>query len=426
MNKKLKLILIIAAAVILLTAVVIAAVLLRSGDAPVETSPPPTPTDTPEPVEPTEPADEIVVKARVALAGDVVMHSGLLAEGQRTDGSFDFAPVFGIVKNYIANADYAACSLVASLGQSNYTAYPRFRSPAALANSLSEVGFNLINTATSHAVDGFKDGVDYTLDCLDSVGLAHVGTYRNEEERAYPVTFVDLNGIRVAFLSYTFDTNQIPVAGFEYAVNICTTDYLSGGTEINFDLIDADLKAAHDGGADAVFVFMSWGKEFETEPNEQQTVLAEHLFTQGADVIIGGHTRVPQPMERHEITDIYGETRTRFVCYSLGNLISCQNDEYTDISAVIDLELSKEQGSGRTWISDLSYAPIYMADLYDLGITDFDWHYRLVDLHTAIAAYESGEDWDFMTDKMYTDMVNSLADLHTFFGEELDYANKAQ
>ena len=54
------------------------------------------------------------------------------------------------------------------------------------------------------------------------------------------------------------------------------------------------------------------------------------------------------------------------------------------------------------------------------GINDFDWHYRVVDLHAAISAWESGNGWDFMTEEIYTDMVAALNAAHDFFGPELD------
>lgn len=389
-----------------------------------EPSAEPTPTPTPTP----EPTAEQTESATIAVGGDVVMHTGLNAEA-KTGDTYDYKPIFGTIADDIASADYAVCSLVTTFsGGTDYSSYPLFRSPDSLAASLAGVGFDLVNTATSHAVDSYKAGIDNTLDVLDSAGLAHVGTYRTQEERdaANGITTVTLNGISVAFLSYTCDTNQIPVSGFEYAVNCCTTDYLSGATTINYDRIAADMAAARNSGADIIFVFMSWGDEFETTPSDLQNTLADYLFKQGADVIIGGHTRVPQPMETREVTDIDGNTKTGYICYSLGNLISCQNDAYTDISAIVDITLSKGVDSGKVWISGVSYEPIYMVDLYDFNINDYGWHYRLADLHAAIDAYDAGQPWAFMTGEIYSEMVTALDDLHTFFGPELDRHDAAQ
>ncbi len=432
MNKKFKIVLItVLAAIVLVVAVIVIASLVKP-NAPAENSAPPVvagtlpPTDEPENTPEPSPEHVNTVTSTLAVGGDIVMHTGLNGEAMGDTG-YDYVPIFGILKDFIASADYSVCSLVTTFAEgANYTAYPLFKSPTDLAASIAQVGFNLVNTATSHCVDSFKDGIDYTLDTLDAAGLSHVGTYRTQEERDASGNryMADINGINVAFLAYTCDTNSVPVAGFEYAASICALDYLGGGTKIDYDLMQADISSAREAGADIVFVFMSWGTEFATEPNEQQVEIADFLFENGADIIIGGHCRVPQRMELRTVKDAGGNERTGFICYSLGNMLSCQNDEYTDISALVNIQLTKDTDTGEVWISDVSYKPIYMADLYDYGINDYGWHYRMVDLHAAINSYESGTPWEFITDEVYRDMADALEAVHEFFGAELDSAVK--
>lgn len=432
MNKKFKIVLItVLAAIVLVVAVIVIASLVKP-NAPAENSAPPVvagtlpPTDEPENTPEPSPEHVNTVTSTLAVGGDIVMHTGLNGEAMGDTG-YDYVPIFGILKDFIASADYSVCSLVTTFAEgANYTAYPLFKSPTDLAASIAQVGFNLVNTATSHCVDSFKDGIDYTLDTLDAAGLSHVGTYRTQEERDASGNryMADINGINVAFLAYTCDTNSVPVAGFEYAASICALDYLGGGTKIDYDLMQADISSAREAGADIVFVFMSWGTEFATEPNEQQVEIADFLFENGADIIIGGHCRVPQRMELRTVKDAEGNERTGFICYSLGNMLSCQNDEYTDISALVNIQFTKDTDTGEVWISDVSYKPIYMADLYDYGINDYGWHYRMVDLHAAINSYESGTPWEFITDEVYRDMADALEAVHEFFGAELDSAVK--
>lgn len=432
MNKKFKIVLItVLAAIVLVVAVIVIASLVKP-NAPAENSAPPVvagtlpPTDEPEHTPEPSPEHVNTVTSALAVGGDIVMHTGLNGEAMGDTG-YDYVPIFGILKDFIASADYSVCSLVTTFAEgANYTAYPLFKSPTDLAASIAQVGFNLVNTATSHCVDSFKDGIDYTLDTLDAAGLSHVGTYRTQEERDASGNryMADINGINVAFLAYTCDTNSVPVAGFEYAASICALDYLGGGTKIDYDLMQADISSAREAGADIVFVFMSWGTEFATEPNEQQVEIADFLFENGADIIIGGHCRVPQRMELRTVKDAEGNERTGFICYSLGNMLSCQNDEYTDISALVNIQFTKDTDTGEVWISDVSYKPIYMADLYDYGINDYGWHYRMVDLHAAINSYESGTPWEFITDEVYRDMADALEAVHEFFGAELDSAVK--
>lgn len=426
MNSKLKIALI-AIAVLVVLAIVIIVSLSVGGEPDVSATPQATAGVTPSAAPsatPSEQPDEpsSTTTAAIAVGGDIVMHTGLNTEAY-SSGEYDYTPIFGVLPDLISNADYAVCSLVSTLADGGtYTAYPLFRSPTSIADAISSVGFDLVNTATSHLADSYKDGIDSTLDALDAAGLNHVGTYRTQEERdsSGNRTMVDINGISVAFLAYTCDTNNVPVSGFEYAASICATDYLTGGTEIDYELMDSDIAAAREAGAELVFVFMSWGTEFSTSPSDLQYEIADGLISAGADVIIGGHCRVPQPMEMRTVRLDDGTERTAFVCYSLGNLLSCQNDDYTDISAILNIEITRNDDTGETVVSGVSYRPIYMADLYDYGINDYDWHYRVVDLHNAIAAWESGDDWGFMTEEIYTDMVIALEAAHEFFGGEFD------
>lgn len=426
MNSKLKIALI-AIAVLVVLAIVIIVSLSVGGEPDVSSTPQATAGVTPSAAPsatPSEQPDEpsSTTTAAIAVGGDIVMHTGLNTEAY-SSGEYDYTPIFGVLPDLISNADYAVCSLVSTLADGGtYTAYPLFRSPTSIADAISSVGFDLVNTATSHLADSYKDGIDSTLDALDAAGLNHVGTYRTQEERdsSGNRTMVDINGISVAFLAYTCDTNNVPVSGFEYAASICATDYLTGGTEIDYELMDSDIAAAREAGAELVFVFMSWGTEFSTSPSDLQYEIADGLISAGADVIIGGHCRVPQPMEMRTVRLDDGTERTAFVCYSLGNLLSCQNDDYTDISAILNIEITRNDDTGETVVSGVSYRPIYMADLYDYGINDYDWHYRVVDLHNAIAAWESGDDWGFMTEEIYTDMVIALEAAHEFFGGEFD------
>lgn len=426
MNSKLKIALI-AIAVLVVLAIVIIVSLSVGGEPDASATPQATAGVTPSAAPsatPSEQPDEpsSTTTAVIAVGGDIVMHTGLNTEAY-SSGEYDYTPIFGVLPDLISNTDYAVCSLVSTLADGGtYTAYPLFRSPTSIADAISSVGFDLVNTATSHLADSYKDGIDSTLDALDAAGLNHVGTYRTQEERdsSGNRTMVDINGISVAFLAYTCDTNNVPVSGFEYAASICATDYLTGGTEIDYELMDSDIAAAREAGAELVFVFMSWGTEFSTSPSDLQYEIADGLISAGADVIIGGHCRVPQPMEMRTVRLDDGTERTAFVCYSLGNLLSCQNDDYTDISAILNIEITRNDDTGETAVSGVSYRPIYMADLYDYGINDYDWHYRVVDLHNAIAAWESGDDWGFMTEEIYTDMVIALEAAHEFFGGEFD------
>ncbi len=379
----------------------------------------------PEPVVPdasfTEP--EAPIDVRLTFAGDIVAHSGLNEQAKREDGSYDYATVFGDLQNAISGADFAACTMETTFPNvTEYTGYPRFQSPAGLATSLKSIGFDLINTANNHSMDSWQSGLNRTLDVLDQNGLAHIGTYRSQEERDQNngIVVQEINGLRFAFLSFTYGTNGIPVTGMEYAVNVFFNDYMTTLSDVNYERLAADMEAARNLDTDMIVVMMHWGNEYQTSPAKYQQELSDFLFQEGADLIIGGHPHVPEPMELRRVTDKEGKEKTGFIVYSLGNLISCQDDPYTRLTAVLDIDVQKNPETGETYLKHISYRPMYMVDLRDMGVSA-DWRYRLWNLQEAISAYEAGDSLAVMNDGFYGTLTANLQDLHSVLDPEFDF-----
>lgn len=398
---------------------------------PVET-PAPTPEPTPEPTPtptPTPPPEPL--RANLLVAGDLVMHPGMNEQALR-DGvdKYDYKPMFEDIRPYIEAADYASCCMeTAFCGDGNYVGYPMFRSPDELGYDLAEVGFDLIATASNHAMDGWKSGLDRTLDILDDAGLDHVGTYRTQSERDENggAHIEDIGGIRVAFLDYTYGTNGFSLKDFPYAVNTYYKDYLTYFREVDYEKISADLEAVRTLEPDFIAVIVHWGIEYQTVPCSAQTEFADWLFAEGVDLVLGGHPHVPQSMELRTVTDKNGETRQGFVCYCLGNLLSTMNDDYTYLTALLQLELEKDAVTGETSIRKAGFIPAVLLDLYDHGIYNAPWRYRLWDLHAAVADYEAGDDRGVMTEYTYKRLLKHIEDLQNICGAEYDLvANAAQ
>lgn len=393
-------------------------------EAPVNTA---APTQTPDVTEPPQeseapPAQENAITMTMAFAGDVVCHSGLNAEAL-TGTEYNYDYIFGGASGYLQAADYAVCTLETTLPETTeYTGYPNFKSPAGLAASLKNIGIDLISTATNHCMDAYQAGLKETLDVLDDNGLAHVGTYRSpsEREESSGIYAAEINGISVAFLSYTLGTGDHSIDSFSYAVNVFYTDYLTDKSVINYELIKSDMEAARALNTDIIAVMMHWGTEYYTSPIADQYELADVLFAEGADIIVGGHTHTLQPIEVREVVCEDGSTKTGYICYSLGNFVSCQNDEGTNLTAVLNVSVKKNLDSGEAMVSEINYVPMFMVDTADYGIEDAPWRYRLWDLRTAISSYESGDNLGVINEQLYTALKKGLEDIHTALGEEYD------
>ena len=375
----------------------------------------------------TSPEENIDIK--IAVCGDIVAHTGLNSEALQPDGSYDYRQMMEGAASVVESADLALVTLETTFPKTtDYTGFPLFKSPSGLAKSLADVGFDLINTANNHSMDSYQSGLIRTLDVLDENGLDYVGTYRTQEERDEHcgVVIKEINGITIAFLSYTYGTNGLPVAGFEYAVNIFFKDYMSNQadmSDIDYDLLRTDMKYARSLKTDLIIPLMHWGYEYNRTPNSYQEELADFLFAEGADIILGGHVHVPQPMELRRVTDNEGNEKTGFIAYCLGNFISSQNDLFTNLTVALELSISKNPNTGETSLKHVSYKPLYMVDLDDHGVPYADWRYRLWDLREAITEFDNGDDKGVIHHGMYNTMKQDLDRLHSVMDSEFDEIN---
>ena len=315
----------------------------------------------------------------LAAIGDVMCHNTqyMDAYNSSTD-SYDFSYVFEDIQTYIQSADISIGSLETTFAGKDrgYSNYPTFNSPEQLAYDLSEMGLDVLSTAGNHALDKGFSGLSNTLDVLDDANISHSGTYRTQEDRN-SVLIKDVNGVKVAILSYTYGTNGIPVpSDKEFCVNL-----------IDKDLIKKDIENAKSQNADVIISCMHWGIEYQTTPNDEQEDLADFLFENGVDIILGNHPHVLQPMEKRSVTLADGTVKDCFVVYALGNFICDQNSENTRNSIILNLDITKNAG-GKISIDKVDYVPIYMYKNSNLNIRKM----KLLDIEKSISDYENGVD----------------------------------
>lgn len=356
--------------------------------------------------------------ATLAVAGDVIVHAGINSEAQTGDG-YDYTALFSEVSGYISSADFAVCTMSTALTSSGeYSAYPLFVSPAQLASGLGSVGFDLVSTATVHALDNGTAGVISTLDVLDGAGLAHVGTSRSAEEleEQNGIAIAEMNGMKVAFIAYTYDTNETLAAGREYAVNV----FRNAEEEPDYERINADIAKAKELEADFIVVMIQWGLELFDTVSDEQSELAQYLVSAGADIIVGGHPHVIQPFETITVNDSAGNRRTGYVFYSLGSILSCYNDESTEITAIVNITLKKDPASGLARISQVSFTPLLMADMEDYSLDTSPWRYKLLDIHAVIDAYDAGTYEGQMSSGLYKVLTDGLEVAYEMLGSFRD------
>lgn len=278
--------------------------------------------------------DTINTRDRITLVfiGDIMGHDDQIksAEISETD-SFNYDDVFSYIKPEISGADIAIGNLEVTLAGPPYTGYPLFSSPVELAVACKNAGIDCLVTANNHTADRGKTGIARTIIRLDSIGMMHTGSFRDQEERdsLYPL-IIRKEDVSLALLNYTYGTNRIKVPE-PTIVNI-----------LDKDLIADDIIKAQANNPDIIIVFLHWGTEYDTIPSTSQTDMAEYLFSLGVDMIIGSHPHVIQKMIWTKNDTL---RKDKFLVYSLGNFVSNQSKPRRDGGLMVRVELTRKSDS---------------------------------------------------------------------------------
>lgn len=287
-----------------------------------------------------------VKTVKMAVVGDIMVHDYQYNEAYdpATD-TYDFMHNFQDAKKYFEGNDLVIGNLELTFGGTDrpYSSFPCFNTPDSFLDAVKDAGFNLLTTANNHSMDTGKAGLIRTLDKLDEYGIEHFGTYRSQEERD-TIFYKDVNGIRFAFLSYTYSTNGIPVPD-DYLVNL-----------LDADLMTADIKEARQ-NADVVVVMPHMGNEYEEYPRDIFVEWADLMFEAGADIVLASHPHVLQRMEYRKVDHGNG-VHDGFIIYSLGNFISSQTTPPRNASIILHLTVEQVAEEAPN-VTEVSFVPIW-------------------------------------------------------------------
>ena len=228
--------------------------------------------------------------------------------GSIGDGLYDYSPFYEPIKPYIQAADLAYVKQEVHLDDSiGVHGYPSFNAPESLAQDLVSLGFNMIGSASNHIYDwGYFGACERNREVWNAQNVCFAGSNNNEEE-AHTIACIEKNGIRFAFLDYTYGVNGYSESDLSwYEVNY-----------ISEERIKNDVTLAHE-CADVVIVAMHWGIENQTSPSEFQLTYAQLLADLEVDIVLGSHPHVIG-----DVSWVEGQNGNKtLVCYSLGNFLS--------------------------------------------------------------------------------------------------------
>lgn len=211
----------------------------------------------------------------------------------------------GAEGNFLKGVDFIAVNLegpVTTAAICQKKAYS-FKFSPETAELLSANKINLANLANNHSADCGEKGMNDTKKYLDDAAVDYFGGDKPSD--SYFVK--EVGGKKIAFASIDNTLKKININDFYQLIN--------------------DLKKDND----YVAVNIHWGYEYNKLPSAEQRAIAYRLIDNGADVIIGHHPHITQPME------VY---KNKAIFYSLGNFIFDQIGEETNKGFGVGVVLS--------------------------------------------------------------------------------------
>lgn len=295
--------------------------------------------------------DTEVVESTINIkaVGDNLLHSELLKYSKDEDGNYNFDPIYENVKSYIRSADISVINQESAMVKENKRAsgYPAFGTPMSMADTLIDVGFDVILQANNHVADKEESGFNDTIEIWRKrPEVTFLGIHDTPED-AGKIRFVQAKSIKIGMLNYTYGVNREtwPIPGKEYMVDILDEK------KIEHDLARA-VKLS-----DLVIAFLHLGDEYKTMPTEDQLNWVNHCIDNGASIVICAHPHVIQPYKA--VTTPRGNKG--LVYYSVGNFVSGQKTFETQLGGVADITLKKEataDGKSQIKIEEYGLEPI--------------------------------------------------------------------
>ena len=343
--------------------------------------------------ETTQPADSkpSTTTIHYAAVGDLNINDATVAAG---GASYIYTDAFLDVAHLLADADISSVNFEGNLVGEPYGS--SFSAPQSMLSALQKAGVDLVQMANSYSINRGVSGLVSSIDAIRAAGMEPLGAYASNEEfrqnKGYTIRTID--GIKIAFVAFTkgMDGMALP-PGSEKCVNVLYSDYDSVYQEIDKEKITSILNAVSKAKPDITIALLHWGSEFNNTISESQADIVELMQAGGVDAIIGTHSHYVQKMT-------FDPEKGQFVAYSLGDFFSDASRAGSEYSVVLDLEITKDNRTGKAKITNYSYVPIFT--VHEEGSP-----LRVVRIAEAMAAFESGY-YQSVSQETYNKMAYAL------------------
>ncbi len=247
--------------------------------------------------------EKIVRPTSLLFVGDIMLDRGVAQHAKKYGVESLFSkvePIFQGKDAVIGNLEGTITSYK-SVTEENYKLM-RFTFDPSYAGFLKKYHFSAVSLANNHSGDFGPLGYQQTLDNLRAAGIAYFGSSRNSENLS---TQMSVNGKNVCLVGY----HQLFVPDPSTVIS--------------------EIKKIQP-VCSLVVLFAHWGEEYQATPTVSQRDLAHKFVDAGADLVIGAHPHVVQPIE------IY---KNKAIFYSLGNFVFDQNlSFFTEHGLTVNVE----------------------------------------------------------------------------------------
>lgn len=280
--------------------------------------------------------DEVVLHHEITImaTGDYLIHNIQYLSACDQSGYCNFDTYTQYLTDIVSQSDVAIFNYEGTLAQDIYPlgGYPLFNAPNEVLEPMVNAGFNVAATSNNHSLDSRLEGVVSTLEALENYGIASFGTTKEYTEE---ILVKEVNGIKIAFLSYSYGFNGLEGQYTQEQLN-------SHVSFLDEELMEKEIKMAEE-LADLTVVYPHWGDEYHRYPNDSQVNLAHKMVDWGADLVLGSHPHVLQPTEM-----VIKDGQKKFIIYSMGNFVSNQrletlNNHYTEQGIILEFKISKSK-----------------------------------------------------------------------------------
>ena len=309
----------------------------------------------------------------IAAAGDLNVTAATVNAG---GGSYDFSQAFLDVAHLLADADLTALNFEGNLCGAPYG---QGLAPQQMVEALAAAGVDVVQLANSYSINKGLSGLADTINGIHAAGMEPLGVYASPAEFRQGKGFIlrNIKGIRVALVAFTkgMDGMALPANG-ENCVNVLYTDYDSTYQTVDTEGISAILDSVEQEKPDITIAMLHWGSEFNNTISKTQTEIVSLMQAKGVDAIIGTHSHYVQQMTLDPESG-------NFVAYSLGDFFGDAERSGSEYSVILDLEITKDNETGQTRVTNYSYTPIFTVAQKNEAL-------RVVRIKETMTAYEGG------------------------------------